>query len=128
MLDAALHPVVLATGLRRGDRIVVGRPRLEIVHAHAENGMGMARVQPNGRFRCLAKVLGIRTVTHNSVMLGCAAGIVVHVTIAKAGSTRSISGPRVIRTRPAFFVVGLTCAVTGSEYSRLPTATVSATF
>src|SRR5207253_2489123 len=36
----------------------------------AENRIGMARVQPDWRFRCLTKVLGTRTVMHHSVMLG----------------------------------------------------------
>jgi len=44
MLDSALHSVALAIGFRRVDRVVVGCPRLEPVHAHAENGIGMARV------------------------------------------------------------------------------------
>src|SRR5438132_3412127 len=45
MLDSALHPVALATGFHRVDRVVVGCPRLETIHAHAEIGKRMARVQ-----------------------------------------------------------------------------------
>src|SRR2546425_12968727 len=32
----ALHPIALAITLRRRDRVVVGRLRLEALHAHAE--------------------------------------------------------------------------------------------
>ena len=49
MLDSALHPVPFAIGFYRVDRVVVGRPGLEAVHAHAEDRMGMARVQPDWR-------------------------------------------------------------------------------
>ena len=70
MVDGALDPVARAIGFHRVDLVVVGCPRLETVYAHAENGIGMARVQPDWRFRCLAKVLGIRAVMHHSVMLG----------------------------------------------------------
>src|SRR5713226_3669589 len=69
MLDSALHPIVLAIGFHRVDRVVVGCTRIETVHAHAENGIGMARVQPYWRLRRLAQVRGIRTVTHDSIML-----------------------------------------------------------
>jgi hypothetical protein len=51
MLDSTLHPVAFAIGFHRVNRVVVGCPRLEAVHAHAENGIGMARVQPDWRFR-----------------------------------------------------------------------------
>jgi hypothetical protein len=74
--DRALYSVVLAIGLHGIDLVVIRCARLEIVHADAESGIGMARVQPDGRFRCLAKVLGIRTVMHDSVMLGRAPGVV----------------------------------------------------
>src|SRR5713226_9350949 len=70
MLDSAPDLVGLAIGSHRVDRVVVSCPRLEAVYAHAENGIGMVRVQPDWRFRCLAKLLGISTVMHHSVMLG----------------------------------------------------------
>src|SRR5262252_2095782 len=54
--------------------------------------------------------------------------LLVHRIIAKSGSARSISGPCVIRTRAAFFVVGLTWAAAGVEWSRLPTVTTMASF
>src|SRR5207248_11498807 len=76
MLNGALYPIVLAIGFHRIDRVVVGCPRLQTVHAHAENGIGMARVQPDWRFCCLTKFLGICTVTHDSVMLGRATRVV----------------------------------------------------
>jgi hypothetical protein len=76
MLDSALHSVALAIGFRRVNRVVVGCPRLEPVHAHAENGIGKARVQPDWRFRRLVQFRGIRTVAHNAVMLGRGARVV----------------------------------------------------
>src|SRR5260370_25269526 len=78
MPDRAFYPIALAIRLDRVNRIVVGCPRLEVVHAHAENGIGMARVQPDWRFRCLAEFLRIRTVTHDSVMLGRAPRVVAY--------------------------------------------------
>src|SRR5882762_8911010 len=76
MLDSALHLVALAIGLHRVHRVVVGGPRLEAVHTHAENGIGMARVQPDWRLRRLAEVREIGTVTHDSKMLRRTAWIV----------------------------------------------------
>ena len=76
MLDSALHPVPFAIGFYRVDRVVVGRPGLEAVHAHAEDGMGMARVQPDWRFRRLVQFRRVRTVAHNAVVLGGAARVV----------------------------------------------------
>src|ERR1700682_4672885 len=76
MLDSALHPVALAIGFRRGNSVVVGCPRLEPVYAHAENGIGMALVQPDWRFRRLVQFRRIRTVAHNAVMLGRTARVV----------------------------------------------------
>src|SRR5947208_11274868 len=64
------HPVALAVGFHRVDIIIVGCPRLEAFYTHAENRIGMAGVQPDWRFRCLAKILGIRTVLHPSVIVG----------------------------------------------------------
>src|SRR5438034_6619309 len=75
MLNGALYPIVLAIGFHRIDRVVVGCPRLQTVHAHAENGIGMARVQPYGRFRGLAELLGIRTIVHDSVVLRRSPGV-----------------------------------------------------
>src|SRR5712692_7223129 len=76
MLDRTLHAVPLAVRFHGVNLVVVGCSRLEVVHAHAENRMGMARVQPDGRFRGLAEFLGIRTVMHDSVMLGRTPGVV----------------------------------------------------
>src|SRR5882724_12668234 len=75
VLDGALHPVARPIGFHRVDCVVIGCPRLETVHAHAENGIGMARVQPDGRFRGLAELLGIRTIVHDSVMLRRSPGV-----------------------------------------------------
>ena len=58
MLDSAFHPVALAIGFRRVNRVEVGCARLEPVHAHAENGIGMARVHPDWRFRRLVQLRG----------------------------------------------------------------------
>lgn len=54
MLDRALYAVTFAIGFDRVDGVVVGRPRLEAVHAHAENRMRMARIQPDWGLRGLA--------------------------------------------------------------------------
>src|SRR5260370_25412146 len=68
--------MVRAIGLPRTDRVVVGCPRLEVVQAHAENCRSVVRVQPDGRFRSLAQVLGIGTIVHDTIMLGRASGVV----------------------------------------------------
>ena len=44
LLDLALETVVLAAGFHGPNRVVVGCSRLEVVHAHAEHGIGMARI------------------------------------------------------------------------------------
>src|SRR5207237_9540950 len=64
------HSIAGASALDRVDLIIVSCLRLETFYAHAENRIGMALIQPDWRFRCLAKVLVIRTVMHHSVMLG----------------------------------------------------------
>jgi hypothetical protein len=46
-LDAALHAIALAIGFHRLNRVVIGCPMLEAVHAHSGDGIGMARVQPD---------------------------------------------------------------------------------
>ena len=76
MFDATFYPVAVAIGLDRINRVVVGCPRPEVVHAHAENSVGMARVQPDWRFRRLTKFLGTCTVMQDSVMLGRATRVV----------------------------------------------------
>src|ERR1700686_5757293 len=76
MVDRTLHAIPLAVRFHGVNLVVVGCARLEFVHEHAENGIGMARVQPDWRFRCLAEFLGIRTVMHDSVMLGRTPGVV----------------------------------------------------
>src|SRR5216683_774935 len=76
VLDSALHPIVLAIGFHRVDRVVVCCTRLETVHAHAENGIGMARVYPDWRFRRLAQVRRMCTIVHDAVMLGRTPGII----------------------------------------------------
>src|SRR5258707_1116299 len=68
LLDRALHPVGLAIALLRGNPVVVGRPWLEALHAHAEHRVWLALVQPDRRFRRLGQVLGIRPVVHDAVM------------------------------------------------------------
>src|SRR5260370_40457285 len=67
-VDGARHSIALAIALLRADPIVIGRLWLEVVDAHPENRVSMAVVQPKGRFRGLAQVLGIRTVVHDAVM------------------------------------------------------------
>ena len=70
------HAVAPAVGLHRVHRVIVSRPRLQVVHAHAEHRIGMGRVQPDVRLRGLAQVLGIRAVVHNSKVLRRAARVV----------------------------------------------------
>jgi hypothetical protein len=113
MPDSALHAVTPAIGFHRVNSVVVGCSRLEVVHAHAENGIGMARVQPDWRLRGLAQFCGIRTVAHDAIMPPGL--LLVHLTIAKSGSARSTSGPPMIRTLVVLLVVGLSCASTRLE-------------
>lgn len=65
----ALHPITLAGGLHRVHRVVVGGLRLEAVHTHAKNRIGMVLVQPDVRFRRLVEVLRIGTVVDDAEML-----------------------------------------------------------
>jgi hypothetical protein len=53
MLDSALYAVAFAIGFDRVHGVVVSRPRFETVHAHAENRMRMARIQPDWGLRGL---------------------------------------------------------------------------
>ena len=41
LVDRALHAVVLAIALLRDPPVVIGRPRLQAAHAHAENSLWM---------------------------------------------------------------------------------------
>src|SRR5439155_24610639 len=66
--DGALHPIARTIALLGGDRVVVRRPWLEVIDAHAERRGRMALVQPDGIFRRLAQVLRICTVVHDAVM------------------------------------------------------------
>ncbi len=42
--DSALHSIAVAIGFHRIDGVVVGCPRLETIHTHSENGIGMTGV------------------------------------------------------------------------------------
>jgi len=53
MPNGALHAVAVAIRFDRINRVVVCRPRLEAVHAHAENRIRMARIQPDWGLRGL---------------------------------------------------------------------------
>src|SRR6266550_8462223 len=68
LADGALHPIGLAIALLRGDPIVVGRLRLQALHAHAERRVWVTLVQPDGIFRRLAQILRIGAVVHDAVM------------------------------------------------------------
>src|SRR5258707_52301 len=76
MLDTAHYPIVGAIGFHRVDCVVVGCLRLEVVHAHPENGIGMARVKSDWRLRRLAEFLRTSTVMHDSEVLWRTSGIV----------------------------------------------------
>ena len=41
LVDRALHAVALAIALLRDPPVVIGRPRLQAAHAHAENSLWM---------------------------------------------------------------------------------------
>src|SRR5205807_4066819 len=76
MLNRARQAVTLAIGFHRINFVIVGRPPRKVIHAHAKDSRGMARVQPDWRLRCLAEILGIRTVMHHSVMLRRASRVI----------------------------------------------------
>src|ERR1700739_972054 len=76
LLDLAFQAVVVAVRFHGSNRVVVGCSRLEVVHAHAEHGRGMAWIQSDRRFRCLVKILWIYTVVHDPVMFRGPPGIV----------------------------------------------------
>src|ERR1700746_2599457 len=76
LLDLAFQAVVVAVRFHGSNRVVVGCSRLEVVHAHAEHGGGMAWIQSDRRFRCLAKILWTYTVVHDPEMFRRPAGIV----------------------------------------------------
>jgi len=69
MLYGALDAIALTSPLRRVYGVVIGRFWLQAFHTHAKSHIGMVPVHSVRRFRCLAKVLGIRTIMHDSVML-----------------------------------------------------------
>lgn len=54
MLDSAPRGIAFSIGFDRANGVVVGRPRFEAVHAHAENRVRMARIQPDWGLRGLA--------------------------------------------------------------------------
>src|SRR5258708_9994491 len=66
--DGALHAVALAAALLRGNRVVVGRPWLEALEAHAERRVLMTMVQPDRISRRLAQVPRIGAVVHDAVV------------------------------------------------------------
>src|SRR5712671_663733 len=69
VVDRALHPIALTTAAHRGHLVVIGRLRLQTIYPHPENRLWMGSVEPDGRFRRLAQILGIRTVVDDRKML-----------------------------------------------------------
>ncbi len=65
ILHFSPSPFLLASGI---DSVVVGCLRIQSVEAHAKNGSGMTWVQSDWRACGLAKVFGIGTVVHHSIM------------------------------------------------------------
>src|ERR1700687_2147591 len=65
----ALHALALSGYLSVFADVEIGRFWLQAFHTHAKSHIGMVPVHSVGRFRCLTKVLGIRTIMHDSVML-----------------------------------------------------------
>src|ERR1017187_7969764 len=66
--------VVGAIGLRGANCVVVGRPRLKTVHIHPVNHIWQVPVPPIGRFSRVVKVVGLRTVMHDTVMYDRSSG------------------------------------------------------
>src|SRR3984893_13452407 len=66
LVHRAFHPVAVAVGASRVDRVVVRRPWQELVDTHSENRVRVGHVQPDGGFGHLVKVLGIRAVVHDA--------------------------------------------------------------
>src|SRR5437879_10481971 len=107
MLYRALDAVSRTVGFHRINGVVVSGPRLEVVDTHPEDGIGMARVQPDVRFRCRAQVLRIHTIVHDTIMLGGAPGLLlVHVIMAMSYLVTSSSGPCVLLRCAAFLLPG----------------------
>src|SRR6516164_7163664 len=69
LVDRALHPIAHTTAAHRGHLVVIGCLRRQTVYPHPENRLWMGPVEPDGRFRRLAQILGIGTVVDDSKML-----------------------------------------------------------
>src|SRR6516164_60552 len=69
LVDRALHAIALPTAAHRGHLVIIGRLRLQTVYPHPENRLWMGPVEPDGRFRRLAQILGICTVVDDRKML-----------------------------------------------------------
>jgi hypothetical protein len=61
IVDSALHAVARPIAPSRSHSIVISRLRLQTEHAYTENRLWMGPVEPDGRFRYLVQLLGIRT-------------------------------------------------------------------
>jgi hypothetical protein len=75
LADRALHPIALTIRSHRAHLVVVGRLRLQTLHAHPENRLWVGAVEPDVTLRRLAQILGIRPVMHDAVMLVVAARV-----------------------------------------------------
>src|ERR1700757_1364851 len=53
MPDGTLHTIARAVAFHRIDRVVISRPGLKAIDAHAEYGVGMITIQPDVGFRDL---------------------------------------------------------------------------
>src|SRR5258708_40318097 len=66
--DGALHAVALAAALLRGNRVVVGRPWLEALEAHAGRRVLMTMVQPDRISRPLAHPPRLPSQSHHPLL------------------------------------------------------------
>ena len=75
LVDRTLHPVAYTIIPHRGYLVVIGRRRLQTIHAHPEDCLRMTLVEPDVIFRRLAQVIGIGSIVYHRVMVVVASRI-----------------------------------------------------
>jgi hypothetical protein len=103
VVDRTLHPIAYTIVPHRRHRVVVGGVRFQTLQAHPKNRLRMGLVEPDVIFRCLAQIVGIRTVVCDRPM------IVIPARVGRGPSddarsswATSSPGPLVISTCAAF--------------------------
>ena len=76
LVDSAPHAIALTIGLHRGYLVIIGGIRLQRLHAHPEDRLWMALVEPDVIFRRLAQIIGIRPIVYDGVMVVVASRII----------------------------------------------------